>query len=104
MSEAFDLFSHAEHYPHVPGYKARDTAKEAATKAAPTSHILRAQCLRLLSDGIPRTADMVAELLGKSVLSIRPRCAELAATGAIVDSGIRGVNASGRSAICWRVV
>lgn len=98
-----DLFEAAERYPASPGYKARDTAKEAAAKAAPTSHILRAQCLRLLSDGIPRTADQCAELLGKDRLAIRPRFSELAATGDVVDSGVRSLNASGRSAIAWRI-
>lgn len=98
-----DLFEAAECYPASPGWKARDTAKDAAAKAAPTSSILRAQCLRLLSDGIPRTADQCAELLGKDRLAIRPRLSELAATGDVVDSGIRRENMSGRSAICWRV-
>lgn len=98
-----DLFESAEHYPSMPGWKARATSEEAAAKAAPTSHILRAQVLAILSDGVARTPDEVAAIMGKSVLSVRPRFSELSVFGNIVDSGQRRENASGRSAICWRV-
>lgn len=98
-----DLFEAAEHYPSTPGWKARDTGKESAAKAAPTSHILRAQVLAILSDGVARTPDEVAAIMGKSILSCRPRFSELSALGSIVDSGTRRCNDSGRSAICWRV-
>jgi hypothetical protein len=40
--------------------------------------------------------------MGHSVLSIRPRVAELAAMGEIIDSGARRRNDSGKFAIVWR--
>ena len=49
------------------------------------------------------TADEVADRIGKSVLAIRPRVAELAAAGAILDTQTRRKNASGRSATVWKV-
>jgi len=39
--------------------------------------------------------------MGKSVLSIRPRISELAAASLIYDTGRRGKNNSGHSAIIW---
>jgi hypothetical protein len=52
----------------------------------------------------PKTADQVAEVLGESILAVRPRISELAAAGLVCDSGERAVNASGHSAIVWRIV
>jgi predicted ArsR family transcriptional regulator len=49
------------------------------------------------------TADEIAERLGKSVLTIRPRVTELGAAGAITDTGARRVNASGATATVWRL-
>jgi hypothetical protein len=49
------------------------------------------------------TADEIAYVLKRSVLTVRPRCAELhVKMKAIVDSGERRPNASGKSAIVWR--
>jgi len=42
--------------------------------------------------------------MGKSNLSIRPRITELVLQGRIFDTGERRRNASGKSAIVWRVV
>jgi predicted HTH transcriptional regulator len=49
------------------------------------------------------TADEVAENMGKSILSIRPRIAELSKLGSIEDSGQRRTNESGKVATVWRV-
>ena len=47
------------------------------------------------------TADEVAELLGRSVLAVRPRVSELYDIGLIRDSGERRRNASGINAKVW---
>lgn len=100
MGDAPDLFDYADRYPHVPGYKRRDTARQAAEEVKPKAPTLRAQCLEILTDA-SLTADEVAERLGKSILSIRPRITELAARGLIRDTGERRPNLSGKSAIVW---
>jgi predicted HTH transcriptional regulator len=97
-----DLFSYE--YPDKPGFKARDTSRDAAAKAEPASAILRAQCFSIIRQRGPITADECAAIMDKSVLSIRPRFSELAVYGSIKDSGTRHKNASGRSAIAWEVM
>jgi hypothetical protein len=47
------------------------------------------------------TADEAAAAIGVSVLSTRPRCTELSAEHAIIVSGRRRPNSSGRRAIVW---
>ncbi len=47
------------------------------------------------------TADEIARWLGMSPLSVRPRCTELARTGAIRDSGRRRRNEQGNRQIVW---
>ncbi|MDO8430925.1 MAG: hypothetical protein Q7S58_00800 [Candidatus Binatus sp.] len=49
------------------------------------------------------TADEIAYVLKRSVLTVRPRVSELSGMKAIVDSGARRANTSGRSAIVWRM-
>jgi predicted ArsR family transcriptional regulator len=49
------------------------------------------------------TADEAAALLGRSVLSIRPRFAELHRMGALFHSGKRRKNASGMTATVWTI-
>ena len=100
-----DLFSYAPSYPHVPGYKSRETSCSAAEDVKATAASLRAKCLSILQmqeyqNGL--TADEVATLLnGQSVLSIRPRFSELVNKGKIKDTGDRRLNASGKRAIVW---
>lgn len=98
-----NLFDYAERYPEAPGYKDPDTSKEAAESMKPSAGILRAKCLEALRSG-PATADEIAERLGLSVLSARPRFSELLREGKIEDTGERRVNASGRRAKTWRAV
>lgn len=90
-------------YPSSPGFKARDTAMSAAVKAGVEVETLRAKCLEVVTERGAITADECAEVLGRSVLSIRPRFSELARLGMIADSGIRRANESGRQAIAWRM-
>lgn len=95
-----DLFD----YPNSPGFKARDTAMEAALAVAETAPILRAKCLAILERSRGLTADEVAGRLGASILSIRPRISELTRLGKVRDSGERRRNASGKKAIVWAAV
>jgi hypothetical protein len=88
-------------YPDTPGHKRRDTSKAAALSVEPGCATLRQRCLAII-ERHASTADEVAASLNQSVLSIRPRIAELATVEIIVDSGIRRLNASGKSAIVWR--
>jgi predicted ArsR family transcriptional regulator len=95
-----DLFS----YPHSPGYKARDTARDAAAAMKPKAKTLRDKALAEIraSGHHGLTADEVAGRLGKSIMSIRPRLSELVEFQAIRDTGKRRTNAcSGRSAVVW---
>src|SRR5688500_7682694 len=95
-----DLFTY-ERYPAVPGYKSRDTAREAAESIKPKASTLRARVLSELAR-YPMTADECATALRQPVLSIRPRFSELAALGKIEDTGERRFNASGKRAAVWR--
>lgn len=95
-----DLFA----YPDSPGFKRRDTAREAAEHIKNAAPILRAKCLAVLERSNGLTADEVAGRLGVSILSIRPRLSELARSQQVRDSGHRRANESGRSAIVWAAV
>ena len=52
----------------------------------------------------PMTADEVAALLGETVLSIRPRVAELRKLGKIAATGDKRRNESGMLASVWASV
>jgi hypothetical protein len=90
-------------YPCAPGMKARDTSSDAAEQIAPRAKRLRESVHALFVAGLKFTADECAEAVGENILSIRPRLSELAARGLIVDSGRRRSNASGKSAIVWKL-
>jgi predicted ArsR family transcriptional regulator len=47
------------------------------------------------------TADEIAAMVRKSILSVRPRISELNTAGMIWDSGERRKNASGNPMIVW---
>jgi len=102
-----DLFSFNPHkpdpYPAAPGYKDRDTSRQAAQHVASRVELLRDRCaLRVRQAGAQGlTADEAAELVGETVLAIRPRFTELLHLGKIKDSGTRRKNDSGRSAKVW---
>lgn len=97
---SFDLFT----YPHQPGYKARETAREAAHAVSSKAPIVRQRILALLSAGHELTPDEAAYSLNIPILTVRPRFSELAAQGLIEDSGARRLNSSGKRAIVWRLV
>lgn len=94
-----DLFS----YPSRPGFKDRDTAREAAQKIATKAETLRESVYNTLRKQ-NLTADEVAGRLGESVLSIRPRLSELVASGLIEWTGERRKNNSGMSAKVWTTI
>lgn len=94
-----------EAYPTSPGYKNKDRAgpsKKAAISIKPFALSLRERCFRVIGQ-MPMTADEVAETVEKSILSVRPRIAELAKLGKIEDSGNRRTNESGKDATVWRI-
>lgn len=76
------------------------TAALAAIEVTGRAKNLRAQALWLIRGG-SLTADEVAALLDESVLAIRPRITELNQAKAIIDTGERRRNHSGRNAIVW---
>lgn len=89
-------------YPNTPGWKERQTSKDAAEEIKPSAATYREKCLRIVeqaSAGL--TPDEAAEILNVSVLTIRPRFSELSAQNKIKDSGVRGKNTSGKRAIVW---
>lgn len=89
-------------YPNVPGSMPRDTSEAAAESIRESAETLRAKALDAIRRQ-PATADEVADRIGSSILAVRPRVTELAKMGRIEDSGERRKNASGRSAIVWRI-
>lgn len=91
-------------YPFRPGAQDRDTSEKAAVAIGKTAPILRIRALVEITHSRGLTADEVADRMGKSILSIRPRVTELARMNLVEDSGIRRKNLSGRHAIVWCAV
>src|SRR5260221_4648321 len=87
-------------YPDAPGAKVAGTSAEAGKAMKETAQALREKCLTVLK-WRNSTADEVADFLGKSILSVRPRISELGALGFIFKSGVRRKNASGCNATVW---
>lgn len=94
-------------YPAEPGFKrsAPSTSEDAARAIASDAANLRQQVWDLFRFGLKMTADEAAAVVGRSVLSIRPRLSELRAKGLIEDSGLRRVNEpSNKKATVWQAV
>lgn len=91
-------------YPDYPAYKTTtpETFALAALQIADRSGHLRNKVLDVLKNR-NCTADEVAEKIGESVLSIRPRVSELRAMGKIVPTTLRRKNITGHSAVVWTV-
>jgi hypothetical protein len=87
-------------YPDRPGYKVSGPSEQAAI--ASIAKTLRDKVLATIA-AAPQglTADEVAGKLNKSVLSVRPRDAELHRLGEIRRTGSRGKNTSGMTASVW---
>ena len=100
MNPQGDLF----HYPHQAGFKTHGTSQDAAHAIEQTkAPTLREQALAIFKTGAHCTADELAARLGCSILSSRPRCAELHARNLITDSGARRVSDGGKLAIVWKL-
>jgi predicted ArsR family transcriptional regulator len=87
-----------------PDLRAEAEAPSPARPQAPRGGHLQAKVYAALAAGGPLTADEVAEVLGQSILNVRPRVSELAKRGLVRDSGRRGRNASGHKAAKWVLV
>ena len=96
--EQLDIFG----YPSRPGWKGTSTSEAAASAMRRSAGSLRERALCVLGRGYGATADEVAESLGESAFTIRPRVAELFKLGQVEDTGQRRRNASGKFAIVWR--
>lgn len=90
-------------YPQTPGFKTGGTSAAAAFEVAEDAATLRARCYELIAMRGDHTADEVATMLDRSVLSIRPRFTELFKRGLIFKSGERRKNASGIYATVWSI-
>lgn len=89
-------------YPNMPGSKTGGTSRAAAEAIAPRAPTLRQRVLDVLGTA-SLTADEVAAVMRKSVLSVRPRLSELLALELIEDTGKTRPNASGIKATVWKV-
>ena len=89
-------------YPHSPGFKAAGPSEQAAAAVAKTANTLRDHVRNTIASApAGLTADEVATKLNRSILSVRPRVAELHRLGEIRQTGTRGKNASGMTASVW---
>lgn len=92
-------------YPSAPGWKTEsvETSRQAAFSVKAEARTVRANCLAALR-GAAMTADEVADLLTLSVLTVRPRVAELKTQGLVEATVERRLNVSGKSAVVWKAV
>ena len=93
-------------YPTSLRFKSGDTSRLAARRIAPHAEALRDRVFAFLEANYPApfTADEVADRLGVSILSVRPRLSELRRSALIVPTAERRKNKSGMLARCWRAV
>lgn len=87
-------------YPSTPGYKDKDTSKQAAHKVAGKSVELRAKIMMIL-EYRQASADELAAALSEPVTTIRPRVTELFKQNKIQDTGIRRRAEGGCMAKVW---
>lgn len=106
-ADLFDTVTHPEHvtYPDQPGFKGdAETGREAAADIAPHLGRLQRMVLGVITDrgAHGATPEEAADLLGLARVSAQPRCSELKAKGAVIDSGARRRNASsGKNAVVY---
>ena len=92
----------ANNYPASPGFKTSGPSQDAAQAVSSTAKTLRDQVLKIIAAApAGLSADAAADLLGKFVLSVRPRVSELHRLGEIQSTAQRVKNASGMSATVW---
>src|SRR3954471_16393262 len=92
-------------YPHIPGSKCTEgSSVEAAQMMLPLARNMRERIYSTIEAAPnPPTADEIADRMGLSPFSVRPRCSELNALGRIAPAEGRGRNTSGATATRWRV-
>ena len=100
---ATPLLDWTPRYPESPGFKSPGPSQEAAEKVSKRVAYLQGKCLEALRTHGPLTADEIADKVGETILSIRPRCSELKRAGRIIKTDARRLNVSGCSATVWRV-
>lgn len=86
--------------PSLTGYQMQLTSYDAAKEIEHSAKSIRELCYRALKCRA-MTADELATALGFSVLTIRPRVAELKKQLLIKDSELRRRNESGKFAVVW---
>jgi len=87
-------------YPNIPHPGVTDTSRQAAESILARSANLQDRVFDVIKER-PSTADEVAEALGESVLSVRPRVSELRALNKVAPTTARRNNRFGRSQIVW---
>ena len=82
---------------------APDTEREAAEKIAPRVTGLRLKVLSALRDEgeTGATGEVITNILGEWLYSVKPRITELARMGLVEDSGRRVMNSRKRREIVW---
>ena len=105
MSVFKDQLSEPLTYPDAPGFKEKGGASEdAAKRLAPALKKNQTEALNALHRaGKPLTADELAEFLGKTIVSIRPRVSELRRLGLIVSTGERRASSFGQASTVWKL-
>lgn len=89
------------HYPQLPGFRDRDTSKEAAEMVTGVSE-MHSKILTALREQ-PMIDYELAERFNVPLSKVQPRRSELAAQCKIVDSGERRKTPFNRNAIVWKV-
>lgn len=94
-----------DNYPDTPGHKGTATSRQAAHDIKPKQRHLQQRVLDSIRASIfGMSPEQIAEAIGESVYSVRPRCSELARKGLIKDSGRRGKTDFGKASISWVAV
>ena len=99
-----DLFDNRTPYGGNAGHKGRRTSLDAARLIGPKLNQLHRRVLKAYRDQGPMTADECAAHLDRSILTIRPRVAELAGIACLRDAGVRRKTWSMRPQIVWAYV
>ena len=90
-------------YPLAPGFKVLGTSAQAAAAVKEDVATLRERCYSMIELRGDMTSDECAARLNRSVLSVRPRFAELFAMQRIFKTGQRRQNTSGHSANVYSI-
>jgi DNA-directed RNA polymerase specialized sigma24 family protein len=104
IADLFDDVEHdhvEQHYPLIPGAKVPGASREAARRIKRYANSVRDRVLDNFREAHPEgwSADEVANLIGVSILTVRPRVSELKADGMLEPiSDERATNSSGMSA------